>query len=834
MPVASRKGSSLVALSGGHWRRRLLPALVSSLALLVVFAVAPPVRGATTPSRRVPAEKGSATSGLTTLLSPRLAPTSASPGALGSRLWRPAGVGGLAPVFLPGSGDLAPVRSSLLWHLDRTANATMRSGALTASSCPIAGSCFAVGYATGPGGEEVPLLEHLQAGTWTISSVPVPAAATDVELTGVSCPSRVFCLAVGYYYDDGGDIQVLGERWDGSRWRRAAMVQPSDSAAGLFAISCSSATSCVAVGDYNDIEGTPLPLAESWDGYRWAVAAINPPAGAIASGLFGVSCVAPGTCTAAGSFLTAERTIEPLVESSSTGTWASQAVVVPPDASWSGLEAVSCASTTACMAVGYAISSTGPQRSLAEHFDGSTWTLSAVAEPASSTSSALSAVSCSEADQCAAVGQFSDAAGMHGLAEAWNGTAWARQSLSDPARSTGSALAGVSCPASGSCAAVGGYSQFSTSIGLTSAYLLEDGKWSEVSPVNPPGAETTQLGGVACRSAQRCVAVGFYQDSAGVTEPFAEQSNGSRWRGRPIAAPSRAITSQLTAVACASEKTCFAVGTYSPRAESAVALVERQSGSRWQMKKPRALPKASYSDLTAISCGSARSCTAVGVYSAGSGKMLPLILHWQGDRWTRQRVPLPPGADGGQLEGVSCPSANACEAVGYYNTSTESPQLLLRWNGRTWRTQRSASLRGALAARLSAVSCSSSRYCTAAGFEVDASYRIVGLAERFRAGSWHLQATPQNVAQRVELNSVSCGSRRSCVAVGYGIQSGPTVAVLETWNGSRWSAARPAMPAGSTITFLNGVSCPSAGSCTAVGYRFGVLGIQTSLMIGRG
>lgn len=836
MTAEGPRGSIPSSASRAPRGRLLPPAVGASLMLVTVLALVSPRPAYTVVSSRTTTGVDGRVLGVPSspLSSPGLALAALPTSRQVAAPWRPQGGGAAeSPAMLPGDGGLGSIGSALAWHDEKAANASMPTGALTATSCASATSCTAVGYATSQSGGEVPLAERLQAGRWAVGSVSLPPGSTDGQLTGVSCPSARFCLAVGYYYTDGGDIRVLGERFDGASWRRAAIPDPAGSPAGLFAVSCASATDCMAVGDYNDILGTPVALAERWDGYKWATEDLPPPSGAVASGLFAVSCPTGGWCTAAGSFMVADGSIRPLIESSAAGTWQLESAVVPPDAVWSGLQGVACEDTMACTAVGYVVSSEGTERALAETFDGTSWVLTAPVEPVNSMSGALAGVSCAASDHCVAVGQYSDARGTHGLAELWNGVAWARQSLSDPPQSTGSGLAGVSCLSADDCETVGGYAGLSTSIGLTAAYRWDGSKWTWGGPLNPAGAETTQLGGVACPSAERCVAVGFYQDGAGVTKPFSETSVGSRWRARRTGAPSPAITSQLTAVACASVKACFAIGTYSRRTEAATPLVEQLGGRDWQIKRPSSLPKTHYSNLSSISCGSPHSCTAVGEYSSSSGRMLPLVLHWNGRRFARQRPLLPRGARGAELAGVSCPAPSTCEAIGYYDTKTGSPLLAISWNGKRWRLQHPKATAGSLAARLSAVSCSSSRYCTAVGFEIDSSRQMVPLAERFRQGHWHVQTMPSDGAKQAELNSVSCAARRSCVAVGYEIRSGPTASLLESWNGSRWAVVRAEPPAGSTISFLNSVSCPAAGLCTAVGYRFGLLGIQSSLVIGR-
>jgi hypothetical protein len=71
----------------------------------------------------------------------------------------------------------------------------------------------------------------------------------------------------------------------------------------------------------------------------------------------------------------------------------------------------------------------------------------------------LYGVSCPAAGSCVAVGYYTAAGGAQtALAEIWDGTAWAVTAVPQPAGSTATKLDGVSCTAAGSCVAVGSYS----------------------------------------------------------------------------------------------------------------------------------------------------------------------------------------------------------------------------------------------------------------------------------------------------------------------------------------------------------------------------------------
>ena len=68
----------------------------------------------------------------------------------------------------------------------------------------------------------------------------------------------------------------------------------------------------------------------------------------------------------------------------------------------------------------------------------------------------LSGVSCTSASACTAVGDYTNTTGTRvTLAERWNGTSWTIQSTPNPTGAKGSSLSGVSCTSASACTAVG-------------------------------------------------------------------------------------------------------------------------------------------------------------------------------------------------------------------------------------------------------------------------------------------------------------------------------------------------------------------------------------------
>jgi hypothetical protein len=69
-----------------------------------------------------------------------------------------------------------------------------------------------------------------------------------------------------------------------------------------------------------------------------------------------------------------------------------------------------------------------------------------------------------------------------------------------------------------------------------------------------------------------------------------------------------------------------------------------------------------------VSCASAAACSAVGFYD-NAGAAVTLAEHWDGTKWTIQTTLNPSGAQASLLIGASCRSVTACTAVGNYHDS---------------------------------------------------------------------------------------------------------------------------------------------------------------------
>jgi len=264
-------------------------------------------------------------------------------------------------------------------------------------------------------------------------------------------------------------VKTLIERWNGQKWSIVPSPNDPDFGGQLADVSCSSATFCFAVGNFQGY--TIETLTVRWNGSSWKI--VPSPS----------------------------RRPSPQFETAGVNY----------------LNSVSCVSPTSCMAVG---SDTGYlydfRETLTEHWNGTKWQI--VRSPSPAKYSRFDAVSCATASKCFAVGGATpkknpNAIGLRTLIARWNGQSWTRVTSTDPSAPQ-SELLGVSCPSATTCVAVGDSRAGNVDNPLVKR--LTGGQWTIEASPKPADANAASLHGVTCTSATACVAVG---ESAAYSAP---------------------------------------------------------------------------------------------------------------------------------------------------------------------------------------------------------------------------------------------------------------------------------------------------------------------------
>ena len=339
-----------------------------------------------------------------------------------------------------------------------------------------------------------------------------------------------------------------------------------------------------------------------------------------------------------------------------------------------------------------------------------------------------------------------------------------------------------------------------------------------------------------------------------------------------VAPAAKAVTAPIS-VTVATNTTVTGVGLHVP---GGIPQAARPGIRPRGAESPAATTAQNF--LDAVSCKHVGDCIAVGGNDSGNGgNGAPVSELWNGSTWRAVPTPLPKGAGGGELYGVTCVTGG-CVAVGYYypSTRTENPASLVEvWTGNHWAVPRQPPMPGGASSALLAVdSCQTATNCLGVGYFIDGkdtvglveswtgsgytyhdlrapagstSYSALGsiscpaagtcvavgtfgvghhydsLTDVLSGGRWRQVLAPSVSTQAGDQNvlqSVSCASASMCEAVGTaGAPSGKnfyTNGYAEGWNGSGWFLQKASWPAGSHSAFYS-VDCPSASYCLAVG-----------------
>jgi hypothetical protein len=378
---------------------------------------------------------------------------------------------------------------------------------------------------------------------------------------------------------------------------------------------------------------------------------------------------------------------------------------------------------------------------------------------------------------------------------------------------------GVSCPSAGACVAVGIYTDTSGNV-QSLVETLSGGTWTATTaPLTglTPASRTNasvNLVGVSCPAAGSCVAVGSYVDASGVTHGLVETLSSGTWTATtapvtglsPAAAAGPATAGQaLLTVSCPVAATCVAGGNYTDTSGNVQGLIESLSAGTWT---PTAVPVTGLSPaagtnpvahLHGISCPVAGTCVATGIYTDSTGNVQGLIEALAGGTWTATTAPttgLSPPANAAPavtFDGVSCAVAGSCVAVGGYADTSGKRQVLTEtlatgtWTATTITPTSGlspAAGTGSSAPALTNLTCLTAGSCVAVGSYVDATGIGHAWVDTLAAGTWTAATAPDGALSngpQAVLRSVSCPAASACVTVGYYTNSqGDQAGLVET------------------------------------------------------
>jgi hypothetical protein len=226
--------------------------------------------------------------------------------------------------------------------------------------------CTAVGW----GGRQA-FIATWDGTAWSGSTLAV--ADNTSTLGSVSCSSVSDCLATGWQQPCIPGMGCLTAvplitTWDGAAW--SLPPTPNGNGASVGTVSCPSGTTdCVAAGASNDAtSGLTDTVTETWDGSNWSVVP-GPTIGPAGGTLAGLSCTAATSCLAVGNSSNVSPTVQAApVATTWDGSSATLETPADPSATFAELLDTSCTSSTECTTVGVEYGGTVPH-TLVETWD---------------------------------------------------------------------------------------------------------------------------------------------------------------------------------------------------------------------------------------------------------------------------------------------------------------------------------------------------------------------------------------------------------------------------------------------------------------------------------
>ena len=308
----------------------------------------------------------------------------------------------------------------------------------------------------------------------------------------------------------------------------------------------------------------PNALAEHWNGSSWSIVPTpNPSGSGVQAQLLGVTAVTSSNVWAVGFSASLTTDYATLAEHWDGSTWSIVPTPNPPGLHTVSLNAVAAISANDIWAVGGNPPSQGGYsgQALLEHWNGSTWSIVA-APPSTATwfASSRFGLAAVASNDVWAVGNFDS---FH-----WDGTSW---SVVQGAQST------VAASATGAASvwAVGSYTSGSYGYNTTNtvAYLWNGSSWVQTSTVSPTLADSFR--GVSARASNDVWAVGA---SGRLT--LTEHWDGSSWKVEPSPNANTASNgwNNLLALKAIASNDVWAVGYYFDAAGNQLTLTEHYAG----------------------------------------------------------------------------------------------------------------------------------------------------------------------------------------------------------------------------------------------------------------
>jgi hypothetical protein len=358
----------------------------------------------------------------------------------------------------------------------------------------------------------------VKSGGWTVDKVQLYGTNDNsVGAIAGSSPSDIW--AVGDFLPDTAASNqdatlTFAEHYDGKNWT----VVPTPTTGVNFTSFYGAAASqgqAWAVGEYLNSSYQDRALLESWNGSQWSIANIPQP-GSVRDMLFGASALSPSDVWAVGDQEGQNGKFETLAEHWDGSSWS---VIPTPDPGSSGnhLYAIDAVSTDNVWAAGMQLNANSPDQGLVEHWNGRKWSVVALPAPASADLVMLDGIT-ADASQVWVAGEAdSPEGGGQPFVEGYQDGSWTIPQLpAVPDGANWTNLWGIQL-AGGSVWAAGTYVDPATDNNNTLVLQGTDGSWT-VNPAPNPGSGSNIPGGITSVDGQLWAA-GVY-DSGGSEIPL--------------------------------------------------------------------------------------------------------------------------------------------------------------------------------------------------------------------------------------------------------------------------------------------------------------------------
>ena len=384
-------------------------------------------------------------------------------------------------------------------------------------------------------------------------------------------------------------------------------------------------------------------------------------------------------------------------------------------------------------------------------------------------------------------------------------------------------------------------------IATASTPAMAQGTWAQATEITAPtnvlGNPIASVSGISCSSAGNCTGVGGYTDSSENNQAMVATETSGTWaEATEVTAPANAGQPRWLPV----RDLVFLGRELHRRRELLRQLRERAShgghrdlrnlGPSHRGHRPgqcreqrRGLPRW---DLVFLRGELHRR----GSYFDSSANNQAMVATETSGTWAQATELTAPANAGSNpvagLNGISCSSAGNCTAAGFYADSSANNQAMvaIETSG-TWaqatEVTAPANARSDPGAYLDGIWCSSAGNCTAAGTYADSSGNSQAMTATETSGTW-AQATevtaPADAGSNpgAALNGISCSSAGNCTAAGgYTDSSGNSQATTTTETSGTWAQAtevppRP-MPGATPWLPSAGFGVPRAGTAPPPG-----------------